>query len=126
MHELAICQSILRQAQAVARAQRAERVISLTLSIGPLAGVEPALLNAAFPLAAAGTCCAGASLRIETVGVVVSCKICGAVSDALPNRLLCAVCGTWRVALRSGDEMRLTSLEVLDFETICEPECQNV
>jgi len=112
MHELAVCQSILAQAQATAAANKAGRVQRITLRIGRLAGVEPDLLRAAFPLVAHGTCCEAAILRIETVAVDVECRLCGTTRDVAPNRLLCGSCGTWRVTLRGGDEMRLESLEL--------------
>ncbi len=112
MHELAIAQAILAQAETIARAHRAPRVSRITLRVGPLAGVEPHMLRAAFPFAAAGTACEGAWLRIETTEVRVECRSCGASSAAKPNRLICAACGDWRVALLSGDEMRIESLEI--------------
>jgi hydrogenase nickel incorporation protein HypA/HybF len=111
MHELAVCQSILAQAQAIAAANKAGRVQRITLRIGRLAGVEPDLLRAAFPLVAHGTCCEAATLRIESVAVDVECALCGTTKDVAINRLLCGSCGTWRVTLRGGDEMRLESLE---------------
>jgi hydrogenase nickel incorporation protein HypA/HybF len=69
MHELAICQSILAQAVEIGATNRARRVTRITLRIGPLAGVEPLLLRAAFPLAAVGTACAGARIAIATTSV---------------------------------------------------------
>ncbi len=115
MHELAICESVLRQVLAIAQTHNASRVGRIRLTIGPLAGVEPHLLLNAFPLAAAGTLCAAARVEIATAAVRVECSICGASSGAKPNRLLCAACGTWRVALIGGDEMLLSSVEL--FET---------
>jgi len=112
MHELAICESVLRQALEVAASHGSSHVSRITLCIGPLAGVEPHLLLQAFPLAAAGTVCAGAAIEIKSAAVRVECAVCGAASAALANRLLCAACGNWRVALISGDEMRLDSIEL--------------
>ena len=117
MHELAIAQAILAQADSIAQAHQASRVSRITLRVGPLAGVEPHMLRAAFPFAAAGTRCEGAWLHIEATDVRVECRSCGAASGAKPNRLICAACGDWRVALLSGDEMRLESLELLAEET---------
>jgi len=116
MHELAICQAILAQALGVAETHRASRVKRITLRIGPLAGVEPSLLGAAFPLVAAGTSCEAARLRIETVAVRVECQLCGTESEVSPNRLLCRACGSWRVALLEGDEMRIESMELFESE----------
>lgn len=115
MHELAICQSVLRQVLALANTHKANRVGRICLTIGPLAGVEPFSLLCAFPLVAAGTLCQGAQVQIEAGAVRVSCSVCGAASDAKPNRLLCAACGDWRVRVTSGDEMLLSSVEL--FET---------
>jgi hydrogenase nickel incorporation protein HypA/HybF len=60
---------------------------------------------------AAGTSCDAAIVEIEEVPVKVLCTICGSTSDARANRLLCASCGAWRVALVSGDEMLLARVE---------------
>jgi len=114
MHELAICESVLRQVLALDAVHKASRVERIYLTVGPLAGVEPHLLVSAFPLVAAGTLCEQAELEIETAAVSVTCTICGASSGAQPNRLLCAACGTWRVALTSGDEMLLRSVEFFE------------
>ncbi len=114
MHELAICQSVLRQVLAVAASHNARHIGRITLRIGPLAGVEPDLLRSAFPLVAAGTSCEGAMIEIEATPVEVRCRICAAISNARPNRLLCESCGTWRVTLVSGDEMLLARIEMLD------------
>ncbi len=115
MHELAICESVLRQVLALAKTHHASRIGRIRLTIGPLAGVEPHLLLNAFPLVAAGTLCEAAEIEIIAAAVRVQCSSCGASSGAKPNRLLCAACGTWRVALISGDEMLLSSVEL--FET---------
>jgi hydrogenase nickel incorporation protein HypA/HybF len=114
MHELAICDSVLQQALSVAHIRGARQIGGITLRIGPLAGVEPALLRAAFPLVAAGTACEHATLEIETLPVRVYCPACEATSPVQANRLLCAECGAWRVELVSGDEMLLAHVELLD------------
>ncbi len=113
MHELAVCQALMEQVDAVARDQCADRVASIHLGIGPLSGVEPHLLQHAFPLASAGSVAADADLVVNILPVVVSCQRCGSDSEALPSRLLCAHCGDWRTSLVSGDELLLQSVEVM-------------
>jgi hydrogenase nickel incorporation protein HypA/HybF len=110
MHELAICESVLRQVLAVASSRNLRHVAWIKLRIGPLAGVEPDLVRLAFPIVAAGTTCAHAALEIELAPVEVRCQICDSTSDVPPNRLLCATCGTWRVKVVSGDEMLLAQV----------------
>ena len=117
MHELAICQALLRQVLEVAENRCSQRVGRIKLRIGPLSGVEPGLLKSAFPLVAAGTPCEGTIIEIEDIPIRVRCQICGSTSQARSNRLLCTDCGTWRVTLISGDEMLLAAVELLDAET---------
>ncbi len=113
MHELAICESVLRQVLVLAERHKASRVGRICLTIGPLAGVEPHLLLNAFPLIAAGTLCEAAQIEIEAASVQVECDACGALSITNANRLVCGACGNWRVALIGGDEMLLRSVELI-------------
>jgi len=117
MHELAICQALLRQVLEVAENRTSQRVGRIKLRIGPLSGVEPGLLKSAFPLVAAGTLCEGTIIEIEDIPVRVRCQICDSTSQTRSNRLLCTDCGTWRVTLISGDEMLLASVELPDAQT---------
>jgi hydrogenase nickel incorporation protein HypA/HybF len=114
VHELAICESILTQVLAIADVHGGCQVGRISLKIGPLSGVEPHLLLRAFPLVAAGTQCEAAIVEIEEIAVRVACRLCGAVSGAKSNRLLCGECGTWQVTLVNGDEMLLERVELLD------------
>jgi hydrogenase nickel incorporation protein HypA/HybF len=112
MHELAVCQALIGQVERVARANDARRVLSITVAIGPLAGIEPKLLEHAYPLAAAGTVAQDARLVIETVPVRVRCRKCRAETAAAANRLLCGACGDWQVEVIAGEEMLLQRVEV--------------
>lgn len=112
MHELSICQALLDQVEGIAKEHGATKVERIVLKVGPLAGVEPALLRNAYPLAAAGTLAEHAELIIEPAPVRVRCNSCEAETDATPNRLLCGLCGDWRTRLISGDEMLLANLEL--------------
>lgn len=112
MHELAVCQALVQQLEAVSAANGGGRVELARLRVGPLSGVEAALLRHAFPLASAGSIAEGAELVIETASVVVHCSECGARTDAAPNRMLCGACNSFRVRMVSGDEMMLESVEL--------------
>jgi hydrogenase nickel incorporation protein HypA/HybF len=112
MHELAVCQEMLIQITQIAAEKNATSVDSVTVHIGPLAGVESHLLKQAFPFAAAGTLAEGAQLIVETLPIRVRCQQCGAETNASANRLLCGKCGDYHTQLLSGDEMLLASLEL--------------
>lgn len=111
MHELSVCQNLVMQVERIAREQNA-RVSSITIKIGPLSGVEAALVEQAYPLAVAGTCLSAARLIIDSLPVRVHCRVCQQDTAAAPNRMLCAHCGDWRTELLSGDELLLSSVEL--------------
>jgi hydrogenase nickel incorporation protein HypA/HybF len=116
MHELSVCQALVRQLGAVSAAHGGGSVTHVSLRLGPLSGVEPALLRHAFPLAAAGTVADGASLDIQHAVVRVRCLECGDESETPPNRLLCGRCASFRTCLVSGDELLLESVEIEDAQ----------
>lgn len=112
MHELSVCLSLLGELERIAAERAAGRITRIELAIGPLSGVEPALLRHAWPLAAAGTRAEDAELVIDEAEVVVECTRCGAESKVPPNRLLCASCGDFRTRIVSGDDMLLRRVEL--------------
>jgi hydrogenase nickel incorporation protein HypA/HybF len=112
MHELSICYGLMDQVERIAAEQRAVKVVEILLRIGPLSGVEPQLLEHAFPVAAAGSIAEGAVLVIEDMPIRVHCEACDAESEASPNRLLCGHCGGFHTRVVSGDEMLLARLEL--------------
>ncbi|NOR40546.1 MAG: hydrogenase nickel incorporation protein HypA [Gammaproteobacteria bacterium] len=113
MHELAICQALMEQVESIALEEQADHVTAIHLGIGPLSGVEPRLLEQAFSIARAGSIAADAELMIASMPIQVSCKQCGQLTEALPNRLVCGSCGDWRTHLISGDELELISIELV-------------
>lgn len=112
MHELSVCQALVRQLRDIAREQRAARITRVVVQIGPLSGVEPELLRHAYPVASAGSPAADAALILEALPIRIHCESCGADSDAAANRLLCGACGDYRTRLISGDELLLVSVEL--------------
>mgnify|MGYP001811806390 CR=1 FL=1 len=112
MHELSVCLSLMQQVEGIARERDAGKVVKITLNIGPLSGVEPDLLQHAYPIAAAGTVAEDAELIMETSDIVVRCSQCDAETTVTPNKLLCGSCGDFRTRVVSGDELMLMSVEL--------------
>ena len=112
VHELSVCQALLAQVTEIATDRGACAVERIIVEVGPLSGIEPALLASAFEIVRAGSCAACATLLIETMAVTISCMSCGAESQTLPNRLLCAACGGYRTRVIGGDELRLRGVEL--------------
>jgi hydrogenase nickel incorporation protein HypA/HybF len=111
MHELAVCQALLTEVERAAGQAGAAAVRRVLVRIGALSGVEPQLLARAFEVARAGGIAAAAELSLEVTPVRVRCRDCGAEHEVPPNRLLCPACGSWRTALRAGDELVLQRVE---------------
>ncbi len=111
MHELAVCKALVTQVTEIAR-RRAARISAVHVGIGPLSGIEPHLLEQAYPFASAGTAAEGSRLTVALMPVRVRCRHCGAESAPPLNRLLCEACGDWQTELLSGNEMLLQSVEL--------------
>jgi hydrogenase nickel incorporation protein HypA/HybF len=118
VHELSVCQALLSQVSKIAADRGARVVERITIEVGPLSGVEPALLASAFALARAGGCAAQAELLIESTMVRINCVSCGAVAQTRPNRLVCAACGGFRTRIVAGDELRLRRVELRMSEVL--------
>lgn len=118
MHELSVCLALMQQVDRIAHEHKATRVERILLKVGPLSGVEVPLLRKAWQLAATGTIAAQAKLDIDTMAVTVRCTRCDAISDVVPNKLLCSACGDFRTRLVSGDEMLLANLELSGIQAL--------
>ena len=116
MHELAVCQGLLREVERVVVAYGAREAVAVSVAIGPLSGVEASLLVRAFDVARMGTIAEQAMLEIEATPVVVWCTACETETAVAPNALLCGTCGGWKVDLRSGSELLLKSVELAAVE----------
>ncbi len=114
MHELAICQSLLREVERVASAHRAVGVSRIGIAVGRLSGIEAPLLDRAFGIARMGTVAGQAQLEIEEMPITVWCAACETETRPMAaNALLCTRCGTWQVDVRSGDELILKQVELV-------------
>jgi hydrogenase nickel incorporation protein HypA/HybF len=123
MHELSVCQALLTQVGDIARAHGASSVKQIVAAVGPLSGIEPALLAGAFQLARADSCAAQAELRFEPAPVTVRCTECDAESACAANRLLCAACGGYRTRVVSGDQLLLLRVELTFADEPCPASC---
>ena len=112
MHELAICQELIKQATTIALQHGATQILRINIAIGPLAGVEPALLAHAFPIVIINTSAAQAKLEITTTPIKIRCLECNTITEMDSVHLICAQCQSWRTQLISGDELLLLQLEL--------------
>ena len=62
MHEVSLCESILKIIEKQAEKEKFTRVVRVQLTIGELSGASPESLSFAFPFVAKGTIADGAEL----------------------------------------------------------------
>ena len=112
MHEFSICQSMIKQVDAIAHEHGSKSVQLIQLQIGPLSGIDASLLKHSFPIASTGTVAEGAELLIEQLPVNIRCLNCGKESHVEINKLVCQYCHHTDTQLLSGDEMLLHSVKL--------------
>jgi hydrogenase nickel incorporation protein HypA/HybF len=109
MHELAITESIV---ESVEDHVRGAKVLRVVLVIGKLSGVVPDSVRACFDVCAEGTVMEGALLDIEETPGRARCRDCAAQVDLADTIALCP-CGSANLALLSGQELKIRSVEVV-------------
>ncbi|HEX5188553.1 MAG TPA: hydrogenase maturation nickel metallochaperone HypA [Streptosporangiaceae bacterium] len=108
MHELAITEGVVA---AVAERVPGARVTSVRLEIGAMSGVVADSVRFCFDLVTEGTNLEGANLEIIEPAARCLCRTCAAEFSPDWPILLCA-CGSADVAVLSGQDMRILSVEV--------------
>jgi len=110
MHELSIVASLVDRVQREVDARGATAVHRLHVRVGELCGVEVSLLRTAFETFRERTCCAGASLDVQSVPARWECPRCNEPPRA-GDVLRCRRCDL-PARLGAGDELLLESIEM--------------
>jgi hydrogenase nickel incorporation protein HypA/HybF len=112
MHEVSICQGIVRVLEEQAEAQGYRQVNTVWLEVGPLAGVEIEALRFSFDCVTRGTLADHAGLEIVETEASAWCMVCGE-NKAVRRRFdPCPTCGGHQLQVTCGDELRIKQLEV--------------
>jgi len=112
MHELSICEGLLGILEDVARREGVTRICRIRLRFGALAYVEPQALEFAFEAVTRGTVAEGAELTFEIQPAEAHCEDCGHDFAVERRAVPCPQCGSNRLAIHGGTEMRVMALEV--------------
>jgi hydrogenase nickel incorporation protein HypA/HybF len=115
VHELSLSRAIVNT---VERHAEGRRVAVVSLRVGSLRQVVPGTLGFYFEFAARGTVCEGARLEQELVSATLRCNACAHEWPIEVPAFRCPACGTGDVAVASGDEFRVESIEVEEAECI--------
>ena len=112
MHELSLIAELFVILEDRARAEKAKRITSVSLRIGRMSGIVPALLKTAFDSYKKGTPASRARLRVEVVPLRVRCRVCGKESPTDGPLFACPACAAADMEILEGQEMILEKLEI--------------
>jgi hydrogenase nickel incorporation protein HypA/HybF len=112
MHEMSLCEGILQVIQSEAQKQGFEKVKSVWLEIGDLAGVEIEAMEFCFDAVTRNSLADGAQLNIINVPGLAWCMQCNKNVSVKQRFDECPECGSYQLQVTSGDEMRIKELEV--------------
>ena len=112
MHELSICEDLLRLVEAQAGARDCRRVRAVWLEIGALEAVDTEALRFGFEVRSRGTLAEGARLEIRQLPGRACCPGCGDIVDLYRRHDPCPRCGSLCPEVTGGDGIRIERLEV--------------
>jgi hydrogenase nickel incorporation protein HypA/HybF len=112
MHEMSLAEGVLRIAEQSAQAQGFSRVKAVWLEIGALAQVQPEAMRFCFDAVTRDSIAQGARLEIVSTPGTAWCMDCCQTVQVQALYDECPRCGGRQLQLTSGQEMRVTELEV--------------
>jgi hydrogenase nickel incorporation protein HypA/HybF len=117
MHELSLSSAIVGTVQKHAAGRR---VTVVSLRVGRLRQVVPDSLEFYFGFVSRGTVCEGARLEQEPIAARLCCNACGHEWEIEFPAFRCPACGEGDVAVASGNEFEVESIEVEEAECIAQ------
>lgn len=111
MHEMSLAEGIMQIVEDQG-SQAGNKVTSVTLSIGELAGIEIESLRFCFDVVSRQTLAEGAALEIESVPGSAFCFDCIAQVPHHNRGDACERCGGHKLTVVDGAQMKVKSLEV--------------
>ena len=112
MHEMSLAENVLQIIEESARTQNFQHVRTVVLEIGALAAVEPDAMRFCFDAVTHGSIAEGARLEIIETPGEGRCETCGKTVAIQEQYGLCPECGSSRLQIVSGNQMRVKDLEV--------------
>ena len=111
MHELGICDALLKMVDSVAKDEELECVKKVTVEVGTLSGVIPAYLSDCWTAVTDGTAYQDTRFVVETLPGTARCLDCGAEFTAELEHLRCPNCGGEKLTPLTGRDLTLKEIE---------------
>jgi hydrogenase nickel incorporation protein HypA/HybF len=114
LHELSICQSMLKIVDTTMKQHEGARLRRILLDIGRGSTIEPVLLQDAFAVLTEGGPYEGTELVINEIPLAGICRDCDREFVYEELAFGCPNCGSTNVRITSGLELDIKALEVDD------------
>ena len=110
MHELGICDALLKMVRDIAKEEELEEISRITIEVGSLSGVVPAYMSDCWVAVADGTELQAAEFIVEELMGTAQCIDCGEKFTADVNRLRCPKCGGEKLVPLTGRDLTLKEI----------------
>jgi hydrogenase nickel incorporation protein HypA/HybF len=114
MHELSIAQNIVEIIHKHVPEKEWQKVVSVHLKIGAIAGVVPDSLNFSFQAITADTPLNNARLEVESIPFRIICNACGLTTENEIGFMVCGECGSGNTKILSGSELDIAEIEIAE------------
>ena len=111
MHELGICDAVLKTVDGIVKEEKLNCVHKVTLEVGMLSGVVPRFLADCWQAVIDGTPYQETELSIETINGLARCEDCGHEFSADLDRLYCPRCAGRRLTPLTGTDLTIKEIE---------------
>ena len=111
MHELALCDALLKMVRDISREEALDGVRSITVRVGTLSGVIPAYLADGWTAVTDCTAYQYTLFFVETLPGTARCLDCGAEFIAELEHLRCPDCGGEKLTPLTGRDLTLKEIE---------------
>ncbi len=111
MHELGICDAMLKMLRGIVKDEGLEGVNGITVEVGMLSGVVPRFMTECWEAVIDGTEFADTTITVETVDGIAKCLDCGTEFTADLDDLRCPDCGGNKLTPISGRELTIKEVQ---------------
>ena len=110
MHELGICDALLKMVRNIAEEEELEVISRITVEVGSLSGVVPAYMSDCWVAVTDGTELQDVEFVVEELEGTARCMDCGEEFAADINRLRCPGCGGEKLVPLTGRDLTLKEI----------------
>jgi len=111
MHELGLCDAMLKMVRNIVKEEELEGVNSITVEVGTLSGVIPRFLSECWTAVTDGTELQDTEFIVESLTGTAECLGCGEEFEADLEMLRCPNCGGTKLNPLTGRDMTIKEIE---------------